>query len=73
MAKRIATEAREFAASQGIETGKRGRLSANVFSLYLSSLPASNVRVIAADQGIEVAPKGRISPATIESLSQRLR
>jgi hypothetical protein len=73
MAKRLATEVRAFAASEGIEVGKRGRLSADVFSLYLTSLPASNVRVIAADQGIEVAPKGRISPSTIESLSQRLR
>jgi hypothetical protein len=73
MAKRIATEARAFAQAQGIPTGKRGRLSATVFSLYLSSLPTSNVRVLAAENGVEVAPRGRISDATIDSLSQRLR
>ena len=73
MKKRLATEVRAFAADQGYAVGTRGRLSTEVFGVYLSAQKPAKVREIAANIGVQVPAKGRISEETLSTIASALR
>ena len=60
---------REWAVANDIEVGKRGRVSHDVFVMYLLSNPAE-ARKFLKDKGYVVGKRGRISKADILSASE---
>ncbi len=55
---------REWAVSEGIDVGKRGRISHDVFVAYLLAHPAE-ARSFLRSQGFVVGKRGRLSRADI--------
>lgn len=55
---------REWAASEGIEVGKRGRVSKDVFAAYLIAHP-SEAREFLKSQGFIVGKRGRVPRSAI--------
>ena len=57
---------REWASANGIEVGKRGRISHDVFEAYLLAHPAEARQFLKA-QGLVVGNRGRLSPKMIHA------
>lgn len=63
---------RDFAESQGLAVGRRGRISREVLLAFLASHPHTT-RALANEQGIKIGVRGRISPATVEAVASAIR
>lgn len=64
----ISGDVRAFAAENGIEVGKRGRLSKDVKVAFLTA-HSDVARTVASANGVEVPAKGRLSESSIEAIA----
>lgn len=65
----VSQDVREYAKSNGIEVGERGKIALTTKVAYLSENPEV-VRLLAETNGVEIPSRGKLSAESIEAVAK---